>query len=509
MANNAFMEFVIRMRDEASRGVQRVRDSLAGAKTEANSTKPALDGLAGGLQKINEGASKARTALTGVIGVIGLIIAAWETSVRVATWFFEKCGLGEAKYREQAKESEKLLEKRAIITEKLIKYEEEQKNRIDEVSAGYDKESKALSEIISKTTALASARREAASATLQRKTTEIDTWQRQAVDAGYNQDAVKVMADDARRRLNADDEAESAKAALDLAKESLGIAKQRADIEARRVASLRMEAQGAKSDKDAAVRLLNSADSGALTESEVESRRTAATMAYEKAQRRKAIIDRRMNAAEAGRSGAESDVDTARAGVSAAEEAVAAAAAKRVDAEDQYQSEVAAFWQKQQAADQQARQDQLAAVREQMAERDRLAQESAKSDHERRVSAIRAEADIAEQSQAAAQSRLDRARSAAQQAWSWYKDPQSFSRQLASEQADADAEKRFEKDADSLQRRSRWRSRQLDAGDEAVRRVIVAREEQAAAQQSLAQIELNTRGLSDMLQRLLTMRGAS
>jgi len=79
----------------------------------------------------------------------------------------------------------------------------------------------------------------------------------------------------------------------------------------------------------------------------------------------------------------------------------------------------------------------------------------------------------AQAAQAEAQSKL-------QQAWGWYRDKGSMAAQLEEEKAEAQAEAQFEKDFARLQRKygRNWRDAEgLSIGDEAVRRVAIAREE--------------------------------
>lgn len=148
----------------------------------------------------------------------------------------------------------------------------------------------------------------------------------------------------------------------------------------------------------------------------------------------------------------------------------------------------------------------LMAVAREAAEREKAAIRLAEAEHRARLDNIRKEADVSAEAQVKASDRLTRAKSAAQQAWGWYRDPESFRAQLAEEKAEAVAQKQFDKDADSLRRRTGWRSRSLDAEQEAVRRVIFAREEEAKAREALVKIEHNTAGLKEMLETLLTAK---
>jgi len=140
------------------------------------------------------------------------------------------------------------------------------------------------------------------------------------------------------------------------------------------------------------------------------------------------------------------------------------------------------------------------------AQRVREQEELAARDRQLRLENIRAEYDAARTLEPAARDRLGRAQAAAQQAWGWYKDPEAWKAQLAGERQDAEAQKRFTRDADKLQQRFSWRTTQLSDQEEVVRRVIFAREEEQAARAALVQIEINTRGVAEKLDALMRLK---
>ena len=119
-------------------------------------------------------------------------------------------------------------------------------------------------------------------------------------------------------------------------------------------------------------------------------------------------------------------------------------------------------------------------------------------DHQKLLAAERAEESKTRTAVSAAESKL-------QQAWGWYRDKDSMAAQLEEEKADAAARKQFEKDFERLKDRRRdWRTAEnLSVDDEAVRRVALAREEKAAAEKHLAEIEANTAALAEKLDELL------
>lgn len=109
----------------------------------------------------------------------------------------------------------------------------------------------------------------------------------------------------------------------------------------------------------------------------------------------------------------------------------------------------------------------------------------------------------AQEAEQAAASRLAAARAAVQQAWGWYRDKDSMKRQLDEEKANAAAERRFEKDFERLTFRRDWRTaKNLSVEQEAVRRVGIAREEEAAAKKAAAETAKNTARAAEELARI-------
>lgn len=83
-----------------------------------------------------------------------------------------------------------------------------------------------------------------------------------------------------------------------------------------------------------------------------------------------------------------------------------------------------------------------------------------------------------------AQAQLQAATQKEAQAWGWYRDKDSLKAQIEEEKANAEAEKQFEKDFEKLKFRRDWRTADnLSLDEEAVRRVGLAREEKAAAEE--------------------------
>lgn len=109
----------------------------------------------------------------------------------------------------------------------------------------------------------------------------------------------------------------------------------------------------------------------------------------------------------------------------------------------------------------------------------------------------------ASEAEASAQQRLAAAQSAVRQAWGWYRDKDSLKAQLEEEKADAAAQAQFDKDFERLRFRRNWReAKDLSLDQEAVRRVALAREEEASAQRAAAETAENTRRAAAALETI-------
>lgn len=88
-------------------------------------------------------------------------------------------------------------------------------------------------------------------------------------------------------------------------------------------------------------------------------------------------------------------------------------------------------------------------------------------------------------------------------AWQLYRDPKAMAAQLREERADAKAQAQYEKDFARLSRHRDWReATNLSVRDEAVRRVALAREEEAAAKKAALETAENTKKAAEKLQEL-------
>lgn len=148
-------------------------------------------------------------------------------------------------------------------------------------------------------------------------------------------------------------------------------------------------------------------------------------------------------------------------------------------------------------------------------ERERLERAAAEEEErmrlaiERRIAKERIDlmrSELAERSrqESAAQARLAEATAKESQAWGWYRDRDSWTAQLAEERADAEAQKQFDKDFEKLKDRFRdWRtSDRLSDDDELVRRVALAREEKAAAEEYARETAEAAQACADALEAI-------
>lgn len=172
-------------------------------------------------------------------------------------------------------------------------------------------------------------------------------------------------------------------------------------------------------------------------------------------------------------------------------------AARKADEEAQRLAEKTALAEER-YAEQLAREEERARIEIEKAiarERERLQRESLDEYRKGLVDAQSAEAD--------AQRRLDEAERKEQQAWGWYRDRDSWKAHLEEERADAEAQKQFEKDFQHLKRFRDWRTTdRLSDEDELIRRVALAREEKAAAEEYAKTTAEATQRAADALEKI-------
>lgn len=520
------LEYIIRAIDDTKSGLKSAKTGMQGLGTSAEATdanvkriktvlddtaesskkvKPGLDGIAGSLKSLVEPAHNVGRALMSAMGVVGLVIGtfmtAFDTAKRVMAW----TGFFEADTR--LKKANETLETAAAIKKSLSEFEETEKTRVAELNDEYDRQSKEVGELTKKFEGLAAAKEKAGASKLNQTMTQIGAQEKAALDYGYDPASVKIAADDARRRAQAEAGISSAQGGIESANRSVADAEEAYALANKHTLDLQdqiIQAEGEKAEARAAMAAL---EEQFLGEKERAVKERKILMSDRKADITIAIAQKELDKASIGESSAKDAVDVAKANAQAAGEAMKDAMTTRAAAEFDYQSDVADFWNKRDDDDRAAQQDALDAVKAQMDERKKLSDEQAAAEHAKRVEDIKAEAALSEQSAESARDRLSRATSAAQQAWGWYRDPESFKKQLAEEKANAAAEKQYAKDLDKLDNRSDWRTtNRLTDSEESVRRVALAREEQTRAQQALISIEKHTSGLEAMLKTLLTSR---
>lgn len=497
------LEFIIRLRDDASAKLAAVRDTVRGTKEAAAEAKPGLEGMAGGLKDLTEGARNTRSALMGVLGAIGMAVAAAKVGWWIGKKLLEITGNDpDAEKRRQAG-----VLAQAERTDALIaRFQDEEKERLAGINAQYERQIQDIDELAKKHEALAAARRKASDAAASADMDKIDAAERMALLQGWDPEAVRVMYGGERGLARAQGGIDNARQQIDAAAAAEESAQRRHALAVDQSIAYQDQINQAEATKADLRKKMNDLYRQSMTDEERLRKATSLTYQNRKADATIAQAERGLSGAEQGEALAKDAVEIAKAEAEAAAAAMEAALTARAKAEFDYQADVAEFFDRMEGDEREAAARQADAMRSEMAERKRLREEADAEAHASRVEDIRAEAAVSEAAEGAARDRLARARSAASTAWGWYRDPEAFRRQLAEEKADAEAQKRFGRDEESLRGRTNWRTRRLDDDQEAVRRVVLAREEERAASENLAKIERNTAGLNDMLKNLLTSR---
>jgi hypothetical protein len=128
-----------------------------------------------------------------------------------------------------------------------------------------------------------------------------------------------------------------------------------------------------------------------------------------------------------------------------------------------------------------------------------------------RISDLRTELSERQRAESDARSRQSAAAGSLSQAWGWYRDQSSMQAAIDEHKAQAAAEVQWQKDFERLKTwRRDWRTADfgsLSAADEAVRQVAFAKEEKAAADRAVIETAENTRELADKLDELLQAKG--
>lgn len=120
--------------------------------------------------------------------------------------------------------------------------------------------------------------------------------------------------------------------------------------------------------------------------------------------------------------------------------------------------------------------------------------------HAKRVQLMQAELAQRQREEQDAQQRLAAAISQESRAWGWYRNRDSWKAQLQEERDEAAAQKQFDKDFAKLKDRHRdWRTAKLGDDDELIKRVALAREEKANAQEYARMTAESTQRAADAL----------
>ena len=120
--------------------------------------------------------------------------------------------------------------------------------------------------------------------------------------------------------------------------------------------------------------------------------------------------------------------------------------------------------------------------------------------HAKRVQLMQDELAQRHREEQDAQQRLAAAISQESRAWGWYRDRDSWKAQLKEERDEAAAQKQFDKDFAKLKDRHRdWRTAKLGDDDELIKRVALAREEKANAQEYARMTAESTQRAADAL----------
>lgn len=494
-----FLNDVKRESREAAEKVQALREKIQAAAKAAHDAKAEKqmrgfgDGADASVGKV-KGLTDAVRQLTNGTGFLGKALTA---AVGGGIWTMAAAGARAAfdfiknQYEKIKEELENYRKQNLQTIESVTKSLEEYKIEIEEV---------------------ANAERDAAEKGLNAKQREIDLTNRLTKATTELARQKRIAAGEDEKTVNAEADAKnaatSAKSARDKSDAKINAAYRRIDIATDERDRALEELEKLRQAKDNLAEAWEFDDPEqqkaqrklrrTLNEKIEQARRTA-----EKADLR--IVDEEKNLAEEkkGREALEIELEAAdlkRTNEKKKREEEIAKSAEKVAAENAAKEAKAKEDAAKKAAETQMRLD-----RESAAARERQAQKELDQkikNHQKLLAAEnKAEAD-AKTAQSKAESKL-------QQAWGWYRDKDSMRAQLEEEKAEAAAQKQFEKDFAKLKSKRRdWRTAEnLSVDDEAVRRVGLAREEKAAADKHLAEIEKNTADLAKKLDELLQVKG--
>lgn len=449
---SAALEFVLRLKDEASAKIAAVRAAVRGTGKDSSIAAPDVAGLGKSITETATGFAKAREQMMKVVGVGGLVVGTFKASYEMAKPLGEYIRRMWDPVAQAAHDWPKLEEAMKRTADWLKGQSEEEKQRITGVNKVYDDQSAAIEKAANARRALASA-----------KSTSLTPDEAAAEVGGAN----AGRANSANRRVEMEAMLREAQAA----KASLADKLEQADKKAAETVL-----------KD--VWLAGDDGGGTWTKENVK------VQPQEKSnQIRKNILAADKLADEK---------------IALAEAALAEAKMQDADAESSYAVAVATL-KTAQENEKKAKADAAKEIadKEKAAMKERLAEE-----RQLKIYAVRDAAAAEREAQDAMGTRLEKAKDAAAQAWDEYRDPTKRAARVAGEQANAEAEAAYKKEAAALEKKlSRYGDRaQLTDAEKSVQAVTEARREQAQAADALKAIETNTRGLGAKLEALLRMK---
>ncbi len=487
--------------DDASKSVEEVGKGGAGnfnvMASSAKRAAPAIMAVTSAVGSADGAVGKLGRAIGGIasmgmmLGPVGLAIAGLQTAVGA---LFDRM---KKKADEMVAKAKEAYEKTRDRFEKAKEWRlDKMRGELDSVTKAADRAIESLDRMAKAREALTSAKNAKAGAAGEAEIVDMRRKMEEALSSASDEDRARVSAawqlKIAERR--AELEEETALRARTAEAESLKFAERRAAIAERNAKKLDKEAERLRKQYEDFAE-------GPLADDPATAKRMKdiADAAKERANKEWDSVDAQRAMLEAAREEkAANDISRGNRIEEARTEQIAALRAYE-DAEREYAKRKTDEWEK--AAQQAEREEEArlaevareeeAARKQEEAERLRIE----KRVHDERVKLMKAQLSQYEREYGEAEARLANAQEGVSRAWGWYRDKDSLAAQIAEEKADAEARKQYEKDFGSLRDRRRdWRTAtNLSLDDEAVRRVALAKEEEAAAQRAVEETAENTR----------------
>jgi hypothetical protein len=513
---------------KASAAAQATAAELAGranqeAAGKVASLSAAIQALGRSGEKIPAGFSAMEAATIGwlksvhalqmglmrVSGIIAAVLAAFTAGYKATLWLAEKVGgyTPDKKLEEQARKAEEAKRATAELLEKTARIEDAKLDKVRDQYRQLGAQADAAAEAIERA---AAADRKLAEANRANRRVAIDLDEATARRTTGGDPVLNARIDVLWGKARRDNETDAAKEAADAEAKAAGMKLEAAETT---LALAEKERQIFEEQARAAERII-SADRAALLEMgpRPESayggrlwdiRKHALELSRAEAVRKlEDVLPKDLDRTRVTAGKAASSREEAEQLLAVAKEQVVTINMRRQTDEAVYAAEAEAFnralaerSQSEQDAAQKAADELLRLDRERAAEQRRLMLDN-----------LRAQADAQTAYEADAGNRMRRAETEVARTWSWYKDKTAWKGELQAEREDAAAQVQFRKDAERLQGKFQWRTSNLSDEEEIVRRVLFAREEEAAARQALLQIEQNTRDLAAKVEALMALR---